>query len=69
MRTHNWSGVDIEPFPHLKRWVDTIAARPAAERGINIPDDPQRAVRDKDPEAERAFIERARAMVETGKKS
>ena len=68
VRTHKWSGVDIEPFLHLKRWVDEIAGRPAAQRGINIPDDPQRALRENDPDAERKFIERARAMVETGRK-
>ncbi|MEX6725867.1 glutathione S-transferase family protein [Parapedomonas caeni] len=67
VRTHNWSGVDIEPFPHLRRWRDAIAARPAAVRGIAVPDDPTRLLRDKDPEAERKFIEEARKLVVTGK--
>jgi GST-like protein len=25
-------GQDIEQFPHLKRWLETIKARPATER-------------------------------------
>ncbi|AZZ94832.1 glutathione S-transferase [Hahella sp. KA22] len=37
VRTHNWSGVDIADFLHLTRWVQEIAARPAAQKGIEIP--------------------------------
>lgn len=36
-RTHKWSGVNIEDLPHLRRWLDDIAARPAAQRGIERP--------------------------------
>lgn len=24
----------MKPFPHLKQWIDRIAARPAVQRGI-----------------------------------
>jgi GSH-dependent disulfide-bond oxidoreductase len=37
VRTHNWSGVAIDDLPHLKAWLDRIAARPAAQKGITIP--------------------------------
>ena len=37
VHTHEWSGVDIEPFDHLKRWVAEIATRPAVQKGISIP--------------------------------
>ena len=37
VRTHKWSGVNIEPFEHLQRWVAAIAARPAAQAGIKVP--------------------------------
>ncbi|ABC33060.1 Glutathione S-transferase [Hahella chejuensis KCTC 2396] len=37
VRTHNWSGVDIVDLPHLTRWVQEIAARPAVQKGIEIP--------------------------------
>jgi GST-like protein len=37
VRTHNWSGVAIDDSPHLKRWLDAIAARPAAQKGITVP--------------------------------
>ena len=62
VRTHKWSGIDIEPFPHLKRWVDTIRSRPAAERGINVPEPVQRVTK----EQEEDFAKGARTMLETG---
>lgn len=37
-RTHKWSGVSIDGLPHLARWIDAIAQRPAAQRGIAVPD-------------------------------
>lgn len=36
-RSHAWSGVEIDDLPHLQRWIDQIAQRPAAQRGIEIP--------------------------------
>ena len=34
----NWAnhGIDWADYPHLKRWFDLIAARPAVERGVKI---------------------------------
>ena len=29
-------GIDWADYPHLKRWFDLIAARPAVERGVKI---------------------------------
>lgn len=29
-------GQDIEPFPHLRRWLDANAARPAVQRGLAV---------------------------------
>ena len=37
VRTHYWSGVEIEDLVHLNRWVKTIAERPAVKVGIEIP--------------------------------
>ena len=36
-RTHRWSGIAVDDLPHLTRWLDRIAARPAVERGVKIP--------------------------------
>ncbi len=64
-RTHRWSGVEIEEFVHLKRWVDQLAARPACQRGINVPPRPERV---EDGKGTEKFVEQARKLVETGNK-
>jgi glutathione S-transferase len=38
VRTYKWSGVSIEGLPHLERWMNAIDERPAARRGIAVPD-------------------------------
>ncbi len=38
VRIHYWAGVEIDDLPHLKRWMDLLAARPACERGVLIPE-------------------------------
>jgi len=60
VRTHNWSGVSLEGLPNLERWVTQLAARPACQRGIEVPVRPLKPV---DPEAARKFVEAARRMV------
>ncbi len=34
---HDWSGVDLAPFPHLARWFAQLGARPAVQRGMAVP--------------------------------
>lgn len=34
---YEWSGVGIDGLDHLKRWMDTVAARPAVQRGRAVP--------------------------------
>ena len=49
LRTASGQNVNIEEYPHVKRWYDTIAARPAVQRGMAVlsdvrrppPDDPK----------------------------
>lgn len=65
VRTHHWSGVDIAPFPHLKRWSDAIAARPAAQAGIKVPFDLDALMAAK-ADAKSEFADKARAIVNTG---
>ncbi|MCF7981522.1 MAG: glutathione S-transferase N-terminal domain-containing protein [Pseudomonadales bacterium] len=35
---YEWSGVSIDGLAHLKRWLDAVAARPAVQRGKNVPE-------------------------------
>ncbi len=37
VRIHGWAGVEIDGLEHLKRWMDAIAARPAVQRGLAVP--------------------------------
>ena len=37
VRSHNWSGVSVEGLPDLERWLETMAARPGCQRGVEIP--------------------------------
>lgn len=34
---HEWQQVDLAEYPNVKRWFDTIHARPAVQRGITVP--------------------------------
>ena len=64
VRTHQWSGVAVDGLPHLARWIEQLAARPACQRGINVPPRPPRP---EDGDAARKFAEAARRMVEFGR--
>ena len=37
VRIHEWAGVSIEGLGQLKRWMDDLAARPAVQRGLAVP--------------------------------
>jgi glutathione S-transferase/GST-like protein len=37
VHTYPWSGVEIDGLDHLKRWLDAIGARPAVQRGREVP--------------------------------
>ena len=65
VRTHRWSGVEMDDLPHLKRWRDAIRQRPAAQRGIERPPSKIDLTRDGDAGAQK-FAEEARRIVETG---
>lgn len=68
VRTHLWSGVDIDDLPHLTRWRDAIRARPAVQRGIDKPPS-SLDLRTDDAEQARQFAQGARKMLETGQSS
>ena len=37
VKAHRWARVPVDGLDHLQRWIDAIAARPAVQRGIEIP--------------------------------
>ena len=34
---HEWQKIDLADYPRVRRWYETIAARPGVERGMMIP--------------------------------
>ncbi|MCP4327984.1 MAG: glutathione S-transferase family protein [Alphaproteobacteria bacterium] len=34
---HEWQGIDLAEFPDVKRWYDSVSARPAVARGMAVP--------------------------------
>ncbi|NIA00204.1 glutathione S-transferase family protein [Massilia sp. CCM 8734] len=65
VRTHKWSGVSIGELPHLARWIDAIRARPAVEKGLQMPPSPRELSSSSEEEAAK-FSAAARTMLETG---
>ena len=53
-RTHEWPGVSIDGLDDLQRWMDSIAARPAVQRGLAAP--PRPADADKLVESARKIL-------------
>lgn len=60
-RIHQWSGVDIEEYENLKRWMSQIDQRPAAVAGIKVPVDLSSLLEDQ--EAQKTFKEGARKLL------
>ena len=64
VRTHKWSGVEVDDMPHLQRWMAAIRERPAVQRGVQVPPPAVRA--DSTGDEAKRFAEQARSIVETG---
>ncbi len=43
LRSHARQGVDLDDYPHLRRWYDAMAERPAVQRGLEVLKDQRRA--------------------------
>ncbi len=63
VRSHRWSGVEIDDLPHLRRWVDLMYTRPACLKGIKIPPDKRKEGKNKE-EFEKDFAKNAMKMVQ-----
>jgi glutathione S-transferase len=37
VRAYAWAGLEIDDLPNLRRWNDAMAARPACQRGVEVP--------------------------------
>ncbi|WP_374764435.1 glutathione S-transferase family protein [Yunchengibacter salinarum] len=64
VRTHKWSGVETDGLDNLQRWLDAIEARPAAQRGIKVPEDINETKLKEGKDAD-DFAKNVRSMVQT----
>lgn len=37
VRMHDWGGISVDNLPNLQRWMAAMAARPACQKGIDVP--------------------------------
>jgi GST-like protein len=42
VRIYAWAGLEIDELPNLRRWIDALAARPACQRGLEVPKRPDK---------------------------
>jgi glutathione S-transferase/GST-like protein len=64
VRTCRWSGVPLDDFPHLGRWLARIGERPAVQRGLLQPKEAIPVDTLDDEEAQDRFVAAARNFVE-----
>lgn len=57
-RTHNWSGVNMDGLEHLQRWITSIEQRPAAQKGVRVPEDREQVIES----------DKSESIVKTGQK-
>jgi len=62
VRTYKWSGVPIDGLKNLRRWLDAMKARPACQRGVEVPLKLPSMV--KDEKAAQEFVENARKSLQ-----
>jgi glutathione S-transferase len=64
VRTHGWSGVSIDGLDHLQRWLGALAARPACQRGVDVPVRIPNLTDDVNSEAAKTFAKGAQTLVQ-----
>ncbi len=64
VRTYKWSGVSIDGLDHLRRWMDQMKARPACQRGVEVPFKIPNLVEEASAEEAEAFAKGARTLLQ-----
>ncbi|MAE93416.1 MAG: glutathione S-transferase [Deltaproteobacteria bacterium] len=65
VRIRGWSGVDSSDLKNLERWIAAMEARPAVQRGCEVPETGGSLPDDDDEEALARVAEGARKMLQT----
>ena len=64
LRIHNWSGVSIDGLDGLSRWMDEMKARPACERGVEVPMSSLNLTEERSEEEAEEIAKNARTMLQ-----
>jgi len=64
VRTHAWSGVSIDGLDHLQRWMGQLAARPACQRGVEVPVRVPNLTDESNSDAAKAFAKGAQTLLQ-----
>jgi GST-like protein len=64
VRTYKWSGVPIDGLDHLRRWMDRLSARPACQRGVEVPFKLPNLAEDDDPKGAEEFAKGAQTILQ-----
>ncbi|GAA5926716.1 glutathione S-transferase family protein [Sporobolomyces koalae] len=66
IRMSKWAGVEIEPFPALKAWVERIENREATQKALKVPEQDSLTRMKADPELEEKMTKASAAWVQAG---
>jgi len=58
-RGHDWGGISIDGLDSLQRWIGQVGARPAVQRGMNVPPRPEMS-----EDESRRQVESARSILQ-----
>lgn len=64
VRTYKWSGVSIDGLDALRGWMDRMAARPACQRGIEVPFKMPNLVEDDTSDTAKEFAKGASTLLQ-----
>jgi len=64
VRTYKWSGVEVDGLDHLQRWLGQVAARPACQRGVEIPMRIPNLTDEPNSDAAKAFAKGAQTLLQ-----
>jgi GST-like protein len=64
VRTHSWSGVEVEGLENLERWLGAIRERPGIQAGVKVPVDISELMNAKKSEEAEEFARNARTFVQ-----
>jgi glutathione S-transferase/GST-like protein len=67
--SHDWSGISLNEFHHLRRWFEQIRTRPAVTRGLQRPPMKMKIGSDskENQDAADQFVATAREILQTGR--